>query len=369
LNDQPKTPKINGQDLYLTIDLELQAFLENAFPDTFKGSAIVINPVNGNILAMLSSPPFDPNIFSLSRQKKKVEWQNISLNKKNPLLNRIMGATYEPGSTFKIITLMAGLNEGFITPRTTFSSCTGSFKFGSRYFKCHRKSGHGKLSAVGAIKASCNVYFYQLGLLIGVDIINKYARMFGLGAVTGLDPEVEKKGVLLDEATYKKRFKNRPGWHWSKGQILNCAIGQGQVVTPLQLCNYAAGLGNMTYIFKPSLAMTHLGRFNESLNQDKIIQKIELKPEVKEIIRKAMVAVVNEAGGTARRARVKDVAVGGKTGTAQNPGGADHALFIAVAPMEKPEIAISVIIENAGKGGGARVKVEVPLPLLSQALL
>jgi penicillin-binding protein 2 len=192
-----------------------------------------------------------------------------------------------------------------------------------------------------------------VGLIIGMDIINETARQFGFGDTTGIDLDEERAGELMDSASYTKKFKKR-GWSWTRGLVLNLSIGQGQIVTPLQLANYAAGLGNGKYLYRPHLLKEirdRKGRVTSKPNPE-IVSKLDFSDAQHLVMLKAMEEVVNAPHGTGGRARVPDVIVGGKTGSAENPhGGKTHALFIGVAPLYQPEIAIAVILENVGHGG------------------
>jgi len=212
-------------------------------------------------------------------------------------------------------------------------------------------------STVDALRQSCDVFFYQMGPATGLDNLNKYAEMYGLADYTQIDLPNEKKGLLVNEESYNKRFKKKiekdPKWAWSKGIELMLSIGQGQLATPLQLANFAAGLGNMEKIYKPRLIRYEFTVNNQKkYHSSKVLRYITLKNSTKEILKEAFYAVVNKPGGTGQRARIRGVNVGGKTGSAENPhGDKTHALFICMAPLENPEIAISVVIENIGGGG------------------
>jgi penicillin-binding protein 2 len=356
LDDMPMTNAKKGYDIYLTLDLEIQKVAESSFPDTQSGAVVVIDPRNGEILAMLSSPRFDPNIFSLSSKKRTGLWGRLILDPTKPLNNRATKGQYPPGSTFKLVTAASALNENFIGIDEKFKSCRGYYRLGKRNFKCWRAKGHGRQGMIKGVKYSCDVYFYQVGLKTGVDIINQYARLFGFGRKTGIDLPQEAAGELLDEEVYNRKFQDR-GWIWTQGQVLNASIGQGQVVTPLQLANYTAAMGNAKVLYRPHIfKKAPLKREEKAVFVIDTIGQITLKDETWEMIKKALKAVI-EPGGTGGWARVEGVEVGGKTGTAQNPQGEDHALFIAVAPLEAPEIAMAVVVENAGHGGSVAAPI------------
>ncbi|HSQ42340.1 MAG TPA: penicillin-binding transpeptidase domain-containing protein, partial [Fibrobacteraceae bacterium] len=217
---------------------------------------------------------------------------------------------------------------------------------------CWSSRGHGYMNVVDALRESCDVFFYQLGLLVGMEHINEVGRRFGLGMALGVDIPGEKAGLLMDSVTYNKRFK-RLGWRWSRGQILNLSIGQGELVTPLQVASYFGAMATNDGLFRPHL-MKEIRSPQGNLIRSYIPQKIKdehLRPENWAVIQKAMEDVVIGAHGTGRAARVPGVHVGAKTGSAENPQGRTHGWFVAVAPLEHPKICVAAVLENAGHGG------------------
>jgi penicillin-binding protein 2 len=302
---------------------------------------------------MLSSPSVDPNIFSMAGAIRSKNWSTVVTDTALPLNNRATCGTYSPGSTFKLVSALAGLESGHFTASSRMStSCRGSFKFGNRIAHCWQEKGHGSLDLTGAIQQSCNVYFYQVGLRVGDATINKYSSMLGFGSVTGIDLPMEKEGWISGEAAYNEKFKNRH-WVWTKGQVLDLAIGQAQIVTPLQLALMVGGLGNSNALYRPYLVKEERSRDGIVVKQyyPKLLNTLNFTPSNIEALHAAMFRVL-EPGGTGGRAAVKDIPVGGKTGSAQNPQGEKtHALFIACAPIDDPAIAIAVVVENAGHGG------------------
>ncbi|MBF0431699.1 MAG: penicillin-binding protein 2 [Fibrobacteria bacterium] len=360
LDNMPNKPAEPGNNLITTLDLELQMVAEQAVPDSFKGSVVAIDPRNGEVLVMLSSPRINGNIFSLSKNRRSQEWQKLAFDSNRPLNNRASIGIYDPGSTFKAIVSIAGFRAGKLMPDNfSFKPCNGGYQFGRRYQRCWKPSGHGRVNFYQAFKQSCDTYYYQAGLLLGMDAINESARMFGLGAKTGIDLVAERSGLLMDSLVYEKKFKRR-GWKWTRGLILNLSIGQGQLVTPLQLANYTAGLGNGKVIYKPHLRkeLTDGNGKNIKYFQPEILQYLDITQKEHSYVLEAMRQVVEEPGGTGRRAAVPGVVVGGKSGSAENPqGDKTHALFIAVAPLYKPEIAIAVIMENVGHGGSVAAPI------------
>jgi penicillin-binding protein 2 len=255
------------------------------------------------------------------------------------------------------VSALAGTDSTHIDPKSKFAkNCTGSFKIGNRVAKCWYHSGHGYLNMFDAIKVSCNVYFYQLGLKVGDKIINHYVDILGMGGKTGIDLPVESKGYKSGEAEYNERFRNR-NWKWTEGLVLDLAIGQQQIFTPLQLAVMVGAISNGKERYKPYLLKEVVYDDDEIIYRrdisDDVYSLKSIKEKSIEIVKKGMSNVVEEGGGTGRRARVPGIPVGGKSGTAQNPLGGDHALFVAAAPLDDPAIAVAVVVENVG-GGGSR---------------
>lgn len=352
----PNIPRINpvpGNDLYLTIDAHMQMVADIAFPDSLKGAVIAIDPRNGEVLTMYSSPSVNPNIFSMSTTLRSRNWSEIATDPNLPLNNRAISGTYTPGSTFKLISALAGLETGKMDRNSYMpSGCRGAYRIGSRVAHCWKLSGHGPLNLIGAIQQSCNVYFYQVGLRLGDDAINKYAQMLGLGELTGIDIPGERSGWLSGEKAYNERFASR-GWKWTTGLVLDLAIGQTQIVTPIQLALMVGGLGNGQNLYKPYIVREERSTNGAVINQrlPEAKYKLNLKDESIKTIHEALGSVMR-AGGTGGRAAVPGIPVGGKTGSAENPhGDKTHALLVACAPVENPVIAVSVVVENAGHGG------------------
>jgi len=356
-DDMPMTEPVPGHHIRTTIDLDLQKALEDVFPDTMSGAAVALDPRTGEILAMVSSPRIDPNIFSLPVRRRAKEWAKLALDSRRPLNNRAIQGTYEPGSTFKIISSLAGLSSGKVTYHSHFPvACKGGFHFGVRYQRCWQESSpyHGLLDMNGALTQSCDVYFYQLGLLVDMPWLNQTARALGLGQRTGIDLPNEKSGFLVDSASHEQRHK-RLGWKWARGLILNLAIGQGELVTPLQLATMIGGVANGHEVMRPHLLQAILEpESNRVLEKPspQVLHKLPFTEEQISQIHAALDSVVNGVHGTGHSVRLKELRVGGKTGSAENPHGEKtHALFVAAAPLDAPEIAIGVIVENGGHGG------------------
>ncbi|MBD3421241.1 MAG: penicillin-binding protein 2 [Chitinivibrionales bacterium] len=359
IENMPRREPQPGQDLYLTIDAGLQQVAFDAFPDTLKGAVVVTDPRNGQVLVMISSPSVNPNIFSLASSLRSKQWASVALDPRLPLNNRATFGTYPPGSTFKLITALAGLECGEIQPSSRMPvSCRGAFRIGSRIARCWKASGHGSFRLHDALKHSCNVYFYQLGLRLGDDNINTYAHQFGLGEPTEIDLPREDNGWLSGEQAYNERFSKR-GWKWTRGLLLNMAIGQSQLVTPLQLSNMVGSIGNSRTIYKPYLLQESRGRDGVVVGQyaPRVKHAVSISEQTRQAVHAAMKSTVDR-GGTGWRAGVKGIPVGGKTGSAENPHGEKtHALFAACAPVYDPVIAVAVVVENAGHGGSVAAPI------------
>ncbi|MBI2360585.1 MAG: penicillin-binding protein 2 [Deltaproteobacteria bacterium] len=353
---------VPGQSVHLTLDRDLQETAAQALAG--KDGAIVALDVNsGAILAMVSTPGFDPNVFA--RGVTGEEWRTLTQDPAHPLNNRAIQGQYPPGSTFKIVLAIAGLEEGVIRPETTFF-CPGSLTVGNRVFRDWKKGGHGAVNLHKGLVESCDVYFYQLGQKLGPDRIAKYARALGLGQISNIELDHEKPGLIPDTQWKQRRF----GQPWFPGETPSIAIGQGYVtVTPLQMANLIAAVANGGTLHRPWFV-----RKVESLDGrlvreygPEVIRTLNLKEDTLEHIRKALGDVVNSGHGTGGRSKSNLVMIGGKTGTAQvaEMKGAivkseqlaykirDHAWFVAFAPVEKPEIAVAVLVEHGGHGGSA----------------
>lgn len=348
-NGKNDKPSVAGKVLTLSIDIELQEYAYQLMKHK-KGSVVAIDPKTGEILAMISSPAYDPNLL-VGRDRAK-NYRALSLNDSlNPLFNRALMAEYPPGSTFKLVQALIGLQEGDISIHSGFPCNKGLVGCHDHPMAHNLKEG---------IRFSCNPYFYNVFRNIldepgsifyqhpkNLDKWNKHVQSFGLGHALGIDLWGERKGKIPDSKFYDKIY----GAHrWAFTTIYSLSIGQGEVlVSPVQMTNMTAAIANKGYFYTP-----HLVRDVESQGiRKEFVTKhnTSIDPSHFDVVLEGMRQVVEEAGGTARQARIKDVQVCGKTGTAQNPHGEDHSIFIAFAPMEDPKIAISVYIENAGFGG------------------
>ncbi len=348
-----------GKNVYTTLDMELQLLAETLLPDSVRGAIVALDPRNGEVLVMVSSPRMDGNVFSLSRERRAREWARLALDPGRPLNNRAVNGGYEPASTFKAVTGLAGVRTGIDPMAYMPRACTGGFRFGNRVWRCWDHRGHGFTNAISAFAVSCDVYYYQLGLAVGMDRINAVARRFGFGSRTGIDLEGDREGLLIDSATYTA-LHSRRGWQWSRGQILNLSMGQGQIATPLQLANYMAGMANGHVIYRPRLlreVREARGHF-VTRSEASVLHEIGLDDSERELLRKSLSEVVNGQKGTGWRARVPGIWVGGKTGSAQNPhGDVTHAIFVGAAPLDDPRIAVAIVLENAGGGGAVAAPI------------
>jgi penicillin-binding protein 2 len=344
---RPRVDPVPGADLHLTLDLDLQRASVQALDSFCCGAVIAIDPRNGEILAMTSYPSWDANVFS--GVIPDTTWQRMSTDEAHPLLNRPLTGQYPPGSTAKLLTVGAGLEEKVITPSTTFHACTGGYRFGNRVFHCWEERGHGVLTAAHAIEQSCDIYMYQLGLKLGVDVLSRYYAACGFGKPTGIETGGELSGLNPNSEYYDRRYGKRG---WTQALVLNNSIGQGEIlVTPLQLAQFYCGLANRGPVFKPHLvrAVTYPDGRRQVTTPTRAFV-LPFSQETLNTLIEGLWLVVNGDRGTARAIRGKGYTIGGKTGTAQNPHGADHALFVGIAPLEAPEIVVCAIVENAGHG-------------------
>jgi len=340
---------VKGYDLVLTIDKDAQIVAENDLKDK-RGAVVAIEPSTGEILAFVSSPGYDLKDFATVTSSDV--WRDLNENPDRPLFNRATMSYYSPGSTFKMLSAITALQEGIID--TNFKvNCRGGFQYGDRFFKCLEV--HGPVNVTNAIQHSCNTFFYQLILKIGLDRWSDYAHRFGFGKKSGLDINEESGGIVPSTAYYNKVYG--PG-KWSTGYVVSLGIGQGELsVTPLQLAQYAALFAN----FGKSAKSHFLKGYTETVSD----KYVEVKPQVFDlhlsrnafdVVRHAMYLVVNGTG-TATNIKSAELQIAGKTGTAQNPHGKDHAIFIGFAPYINPKIAVAVIVENAGFGSVAAAPI------------
>jgi len=361
--------EIPGSIVQLTIDLDLQSAAAGAL-GARDGVVVALDPNNGDILAFVNHPAFDPNLFA--RGIRGDEWRALVGDPLKPLNDRAIQGQYPPGSTFKIVVATAALDENVINPFTRIS-CGGGVWFGNRYFRCWKKGGHGSMNVHDALVNSCDVFFYQVAQRLGVDAIARYARAFGLGAPTGIALEHEQKGIIPDTDWKRQRFKQP----WYAGETLSVAIGQGYVTaTPLQMANLIASVAVGKH-FRPRYVAHVETPDGEVVHTDapEVRGVLEVRDTTMRQVRDALRDVVGR--GTGKKAQVKGIEVAGKTGTSQvvtlgkerikasklPRNQRDHAWFVAYAPTEDPQIAVVTLVEHAEGGGGA-----VAAPIAQQVM-
>lgn len=331
----------HGKDLYLTVDISLQIACDRLLGE-HNGAIIVMNPKNGEILALVSHPAFDPNIFvkpGTSAERLRLLRDESGL----PLLNRAISGVYPPGSVFKVVVATGALETKKISGSTHFF-CQGSYKVGKAMFDCWKEGGHGSQNITDALMNSCNVFFYQTGRTMGADNIEAFAKLFGFGRPTGIDLPDEARG-LAPGRLWKRLYKKD---NWYEGETVNYAIGQGYLlVTPIQILDMMAVIANNGSIVRPHIVK----RIDSTLVSNVKTRSLGLKPDVIQSVRRGLFNVVNGEAGTGKRAKVEGSAVAGKTGTAQNPQGRTHGWFGGFAPYDDPKICLVVFLEHGGKGG------------------
>ncbi|MFV1956818.1 MAG: penicillin-binding protein 2 [bacterium] len=361
------TEPVPGLNLVLNIDIRMQMILEEALSGR-QGAAVAMDVKTGGILAMVSQPSFDPNEFSLRISRQR--WEEILKDPSHPLQNRAIQGVYPPGSTFKVVTAAAALMEKSLDPDDEIF-CPGYYRFGGRTYWDWKLGGHGKVNLFKGIVESSDVYFYQAGEKTGIEAISNWAFDLGLGKTTGIDLPGELGG-LIPTPEWKKRTKNEP---WFPGETLSASIGQGFVlVTPLQMVSLYSTVANRGLLLEPhviSRIEDVTGRIVEEKNIE-IKRRSRVSQDAWNRIVEALVGVVENDKGTGRRARIRDFAVAGKTGTAQVvrleawrgkkeeeiPWELrDHAWFVAFAPYDDPEVAVAVVVEHGGHGSKAALPI------------
>jgi penicillin-binding protein 2 len=376
-----------GQNIVLTIDYDTQIAAEKALAG-WAGAVVAIDPDNGEIIAMASSPTFDPNMFVVGMSRD--QWNALITNPYRPLENKAVQAEYPPASTYKIVTARAGLEEKVIDPQTTYF-CPGHYRYGNRVYRCWKRGGHGEVDLTRAIAESCDVYFYQVGEAVGIDRLAHYASACGLGDLTGVELGQEAEGLVPTSSWKLKRF----GESWQGGETLSVAIGQGfNLVTPLQMATMIAAVGNGGIRYKPQLVkkMVSVENMVTYEAQPEVTGRIPVSAVTMEHIRHGLWSVVNHRKGTAFASRIKDFEFSGKTGTAQvvsrppddvadqeqiDEMFKDHAWFVAYAPEQEPKIAVAVMVEHGEHGSSAaapiareviRTYLKLPEDKVSEAL-
>ena len=339
----------SGSDLHLTLDVRLQREAAAALEAYERGAVVVLDVHTGEVLCLYSHPGFDPGMFTGPIPQRL--WDSLVGSAAKPFFNRAAGAAYPPGSVFKPFVALAGLERGRITPTTRFAACHGSYRYGDRDYRCW--SRHGSLTLLDALAHSCNVYFYQLGLEIGLDSLVSFAREFPFGHLTGIDLPKEAAGSIPDRAWLDRRYGRG---RWGHGVLLNFAIGQGEILaTPLQVALAFAALARDGRYPRP-----HVVARVDSAGRTTYRARPQSEPargsrENLRLVRRGLERVVEH--GTARVARTGEITIAGKTGTAEASGGADHAWFAAYAPADSPRIAVAVMVEHGGHGGAVAAPI------------
>jgi penicillin-binding protein 2 len=343
---------IPGDELHLTIDIRLQLLADSLFSEYTAGSVVALNPQNGDVLALYSKPGFDPNILV-----KGVSFENLQklvFTEGSSFWNRATMSIYPPGSVFKIIIALLALEDKVITRNTMMRTCTGSYRIGNRLFHCWKK--HGRLHTHKAIVQSCDIFFYQVGMKLGFDAMERGIRKIFLFEKTGIDIPEENSGFFPTRSWYREKFSMEGP---TRGMVANIAIGQGEVlVTPLEVCTFFGGLANNGIIVSPHIVKSIRDVSGNILYRpDTRTRRINVSEETLSFLRNAMYGVVNERKGTGVLSRIEGISVAGKTGTAENPHGEDHAWFVAFAPFDNPEICVVVMVENGGHGGSVAAPI------------
>jgi penicillin-binding protein 2 len=364
-----RIPPVAGNNLTLTVDAKLQRIAEQAFGDR-RGALVAIEPATGGILALVSVPNYDPNLFvdGISTQ----DWEGLNTSPEKPMVNRALNGAYPPGSTFKPFMALAALATGKRRPEQAIAD-PGFFNFGGHVFRDDKVGGHGMVDMYKSIVESCNTYYYQLAADMGIDAIARFMAQFGFGQKTGVDIEGEAEGVLPSPEWKKKRFRKPEQQKWYAGETISIGIGQGyNSYTPIQLARAVATLANDGVMFKPHLVqyVTDTRTGERTWIEPEPVKTIPLKPEHIKVVKDAMVGV-NIEGTGARAFKDAGYVAAGKTGTAQvfslrgekyeegkvGQEFRDHALFVAFAPADKPTIALAVLVENSGFGSQAAAPI------------
>jgi penicillin-binding protein 2 len=349
--DVPSVPPEPGKRVKLCAHSELQMLADSLLAGR-RGCAIVLGVKTGEVLALSSNPVFDPTLFATGISA--ADWRNIIEDADKPMLNRAIQCAYPPGSTYKIVTAGVGLEKRLVLESTRYKPCPGSYRFGRRVFKCWKEEGHGSANLVRAITVSCDVYFYQLGERMDLEDFYSYGTLWDLPNLTHIDLPNEVKGLVPNAEWYDRAYGKGK---WTKGIMLNIVIGQGEVLTtPLSMLCFICGVANDGKYPVPHCVKS-IGNDGDETEMTPQLIDMPLSDTTLGTLRKAMRNVVEGDEGTGRAARVEGVEVAGKTGTAQNPHGDDHAWFVCYAPCDDPEIGVCVMVENAGHGGSVAAPI------------
>jgi len=358
-------PSLPGNKIFLTISRDVQRAADQAFGDQ-SGAAVALDVHSGAVLAMLSRPTYDPALFVHGIESE--DWSQLLKDPRHPLQNKVLTGLYSPASTFKMIVALGALRAGIIT-KNRVVDCDGEFNLGEARYRCWKKDGHGRTDLKKALRESCDVWFYQVGLELGIDKLEEIAHEFGFGAPVGFPLGGEKSGVMPSRAWKRKRYNKS----WYAGETVIASIGQGYVLaTPIQLAVMTAALANHGDVLQPQI-IRRIEDWEGNVLQEEtpqIMHHIDMPEDAWNAVNQGLVAAVNEPHGTASVAKLDDVKVAGKTGTSQvvrrrsdEEEAEDqpdvpyrfraHALFVAYAPADNPEIAVAVVVEHGQHGGSA----------------
>jgi penicillin-binding protein 2 len=356
-NTLEEVKPVPGRTLKLTLDLDLQRVAYGCLNDQLAaghpGAVVAMDPRDGAVMAFVSMPSFNPNTLG-------PEYDTLKQDPDKPMVNRVSDSAYPNGSTFKLITAAAGLETGVLTPTST-DYCPGFLRVGTRTFHCDKRSGHGQIDILRAIGASCDVFFWKVGRRVGQRNLAAYCRKFGLGSRTGIDLPVDRKGIVPTPAWKRKYHRGA----WVLGDLINMSIGQGDVaVTPLQLVDYTAGLANGGTLYRPQLVREVVDNSSgHAVSVHRLAPEVRgdmgISPTTRQVIVEGMERAM-ERGGTAAASAVPGLAVAGKTGSAQvyiHGHKATHSLFTCFAPVDHPQIALTVMVEGAGDGADAAAPI------------
>ena len=373
--DYAVVPAVPGSDLELTLDFELQKEVKDAFSGKF-GAVVVLDPRNGEILAVVSEPGFNPESMQTSLSRE--EWRQLTSNPYKPFLDKTTGGEFAPGSIFKPVVGAAALEEGVISESSTYN-CPGSFKLGNHTFFCHNREGHGLVDLKKAMMKSCDVFFYHLGVELGVDTIARYAKAFLLGERLSVKLNMERPGLIPTSAWKELTYK----YPWTGGDTPNVAIGQGYVLmTPMQMATLYAALANNGKVYRPHMVKkvtNHVGKVIFLQEPELLATNTLISPKTYKFMRDILTSSVMDPDGTGGKAQVPGQVVAGKTGSVQvvslkkNRNQMDvsmrwkeHAIFAAFSPAEKAEVVVAVMSQNDRIGGGGKAAAPVAQKILAK---
>ncbi len=344
-------PPIPGKDIVLTLDKNLQEKVAALLPQDTSAVAILMNCKTGGIISLVSTPQYDPNYFVTGMNQEY--WNKITSDKNNPLLNKAFSAAYPPGSIFKLVVAAYALENALVDPYEVLVDCKGGIEYGGRFFGCWKEKGHGKMNMLDAIRESCDSYFYKIGEIMNLNDFKTFVENCNLTKDFPVDYMRCRKGFFPSAEWYDKNYGELG---WTRGNLLNLSIGQGEVLlTPISIACFYAGLANKGIVKRPHFVDYLL---HEGIKEKKNYPSFQLPISQKtlDFLNQGLYEAVNAKGRTGGMARVQDIMVGGKTGSAENYYGETHAWFVAVAPMNDPEVVVVVFVEQGGSGADIAAK-------------